>query len=211
MAQRSPIPLQCPACGAGMIAGSTSYSFDTFVIGWSDGRGCQIPRSRKHSVLWTCPARGCGRISREDEMARADDAENYAVEPRFEDYVVYGDKRCHEGDLHAAFSAYLLAFWRMNDPMRIISSSDYFRTSHITFKINQKGLALVGKLRSLLQMSDSSDRLLAAELARQQSQFSLATELADIAEENKNLIRLRDTILRCSDMQLPIVTQIPWG
>jgi hypothetical protein len=144
-------------------------------------------------------------------MGRAHEPEEYAVEPRFDDYTVYGDKRSQEGDADGAYSAYMVALWRMNDPMRIVSSSDYFRTAHITFRINRKGLDLFGRLRNLLQMSHVGDRLLAAELARQQSQFSHAMELADVASEDTTVIRLRDTIRQCCDAQLPIVRQLPWG
>lgn len=144
-------------------------------------------------------------------MGRAEPPDEYAVEPRFDDYIVFGDKKSQEGDSDAAYSAYLMALWRMNDPMRTVSSSDFFRTSHITFRINKKGLDLIGRLRSLLQMSHVADRLLAAELARQQSQFSQALELADVSGDDKNVTRLRDTIRQSCDLQLPIVKQLPWG
>lgn len=193
-----------------MIGGSTSYSIDTFVTEWTDGKCCMVPRSRSLIILWKCPALGCGRVSREDEMGRAEAPEEYAVEPRFDDYTVYGDKRSLEGDSDAAYSAYLMALWRMNDPMRTVSSSDFFRTSHITFRINRKGLDLIGRLRSLLQMSCAGDRLLAAELARQQSQFAQAAELADVPGDDKRIVKLRDTIRQCCDLQLPIVKQLPW-
>jgi hypothetical protein len=142
-------------------------------------------------------------------MGRGDPENASYASISFDDYHQFAKAQLNEGDEDSAFQALLLGLWEVNGMMRAVSYSNYFKTSFIAFRHQEKVSELMGRLETLLDFSVPADMILAAELAREQSRFDRAIEiLKSIKSEGSGLEIFSNVIRECAERQLAIVRPI---
>lgn len=199
----------CSHCGTSILCGHPWHMGDTFATQWTDGCCSFLQFSRKVRTLLKCPNWRCGKLSWEDEMSRGEPSDVSGATLYFDDYHQFAKRLMDEGDLDSAFQALILGFWEVNMPMRTVSHSNYFVTSHIAFRHRPKTAELLGRLEVLLDLSVAGDVLLAAELAREQGRYDRAIELLkSLKGEDGALGRFSSVIRECAERQLAIVRPV---
>jgi hypothetical protein len=142
-------------------------------------------------------------------MGRGDPEDASYASISFDDYDKFAKAQLNKGDRDSAFQALLLGLWEVNEMMRAVSHSNYFTTSFIAFRHQAKVSELIGRLETLLDLSVPADMILAAELAREQSQFDKAIEiLKAINFEGDDLRKFSNVIRECADRKLAIVRPV---
>jgi hypothetical protein len=140
-------------------------------------------------------------------MLKGEPADVSASEPSVYQCVEFIQKISREGDDDERFQALIYALWTMNDMLRVVCDSNYFQTSHITFRHKENGFRILEGLETLIDFNHDGDILLLAEMHRERGYFDESLKTLDCIDDAK-LGSAVKTIRALCKRQLAIVSPI---